>query len=518
LYIQEYVEKLYDQIFFIERNRDLSKDAIPLDPVIYDATLKLEKKLGKKYQFVITMLPTTPLLSSDTILDAIKSFTEKYDKIKSLILTNEHRHIFWKFNEKKKEFYLLTERKNRQYLKPIYEETGGVVITKRDYLIQSKNRVCNNPELFVCPPDESVDINNWHDLILTEKLLNRKKIGFKVSGNFKTGLGHVYRCINLALRLIDHEIYFFVDEKGDKEAIDTIDEFFFKTVTYKNNDDLIKKIEKLQIDAIINDTRGIDPDFVLKLRKKKSEVKVISINESAQHSKLCDLIINPEFEFTGPPDQLEEESLFGYKYNVIREDVLMFPIKKYNKNINRILLTFGGSDPEGVTIKILSYIKDIDGLKNKEISVILGEHFSRDDKKKIKSLSNKLNSKGFQIKLINNVKFMGYHLFNSDLVITSNSTTVYDIIALGGFTIAVSKVKEELTHLFSRLSGAVFYLGYHGELDYKKFKSKIEEIIKSESLRKSRYDLLVKYAEEIRKGQKTVEDMINSIVKGDNSG
>ena len=72
------------------------------------------------------------------------------------------------------------------------------------------------------------------------EILKRRKIGFKVSGNFKIGLGHVYRCINLALRLIDHEIYFFLNEKENKEATNIIAEFFFKTVKYEDNDELIK--------------------------------------------------------------------------------------------------------------------------------------------------------------------------------------------------------------------------------------------------------------------------------------
>lgn len=516
-YIQEYVEKIYNDIYFIDRNEKLSKDDIPLDPVIYDATSQLERKLKKEYQIVITMLPTTPLLSADTIMEAIKQFIKHRDKIKSLVLVNEHRHIFWQFDNKKKKYNLLTARKNRQYLQPIYEETGGIVITDRDCLIKNKSRVSDNPNLFICPSDESVDINNWYDFILTDKLLKRKKIGFKVSGNYKKGLGHVYRCVTLALRLIDHEIYFFIDKKEDKEAIKIIKEYFFKVIPYENNDDLIKKIINSNIDIIINDTRGINLEFIEKLKKKKSRIKTISINENMRHNSFCDLVINPEFEFSGHQSHFVGKSLFGYKYNIIREDVLMFPIKKYSKNLDNVLITFGGSDPEGVTLKILDYLKDIDYLKNKNITVIIGEYFNDNDKNKIKSLSNKLNRNGFNIKLINNVKFMGFYLFNSDLVITSNSSTVFDSVALGRLTIVISKVKEELPHLFPRISGAIIYLGYHEDLNSEKFKSNIEEIITKEAVRKNYYDMLYNYAKEIRNGQKVVEDAINTIIQGDNS-
>ena len=137
LYIREYVEKLYDEIFFIERGGSLSEDSIPLDPVVYDAVSKLEKKLGKEYEMIITMLPTTPLLSVNTIINTIKIFTEKNDEVDSSVLVNELRHIFWEFDAKKNAYGLITERKNRQYLKPIFEETGGIVITKRNYSVKN---------------------------------------------------------------------------------------------------------------------------------------------------------------------------------------------------------------------------------------------------------------------------------------------------------------------------------------------------------------------------------------------
>ena len=59
----------------LQEEIELSKDKTTLDPVIYDTFIKMERK--KPYDFVITLLPTTPLLSVSSILNAIKTFKEK---------------------------------------------------------------------------------------------------------------------------------------------------------------------------------------------------------------------------------------------------------------------------------------------------------------------------------------------------------------------------------------------------------------------------------------------------------
>lgn len=58
----------------LRRSESLAKDAVTLDPVIYDATLQMEKKRGIMYDIVITLQPTSPLLTSETLNGAINSF------------------------------------------------------------------------------------------------------------------------------------------------------------------------------------------------------------------------------------------------------------------------------------------------------------------------------------------------------------------------------------------------------------------------------------------------------------
>lgn len=485
---EEYVKTLYKDIYFIRRAGILARDETPLDPVIYNATILLEEKTKKKYDYILVMLATTPLLSIDTILKAFNHFEQsKYD---SLVLVAEHRHIFW--NNKKE---LITEAKNRQYLEPIFEEIGGISITKRKNLMGNKKRISGNIDLWVCPPDEAIDINNWEDMILAKKFIKRKKICFSVVGNYKKGIGHVRRCITLALRFIEHEIYFFINKK-DKEAIDLVESFYFKIVIYTSLNDLLKKIEEYEIDAVINDAPdGINSDFASGLLL--SEIPVVSINEIK--SGLCDLIINPELEFTGKPLNWEN-MLSGYRYNIVREDIMMFPIKECPEEIKNIVITMGGSDPNDVTLQVLNHIKE---LKDKKIKVVIGKYFSKDLKEKIKNYPD--------IETIEDAKFMGSILYNADLVITSNSSNVSNCVCIGVFTIAISKSLDEIEHLFPHLSEAVCYLGYYENFAPKNLINAIEDF-ENCYIQMEYHNALMRYAIEIRKSQHVIKEKIKEVI------
>lgn len=44
----------------LQRSSELAKDAVTLDPVIYDAMLQMEKLKGTTYDVIITLQPTSP--------------------------------------------------------------------------------------------------------------------------------------------------------------------------------------------------------------------------------------------------------------------------------------------------------------------------------------------------------------------------------------------------------------------------------------------------------------------------
>ena len=187
----------------LKRTSILSTDVTTLDPVIYNATVAYEKKYDINFDIVVTLQATSPLLKAESIDKAIDFFISKgYDTVLSC---KKRSHLSWiKINDKFITNY--KERLNSQYLKPIYEETGGFLITKRQY-IQTNNRIGNNVSLFELSDMESLDIDDPKDWWIAKKFLTMKNIIIRVDGYRKIGLGHIYRCITLA-NLIEHNVLF----------------------------------------------------------------------------------------------------------------------------------------------------------------------------------------------------------------------------------------------------------------------------------------------------------------------
>lgn len=77
----------------IRRSEELATDNITLDPVIYNALCKVEEKEKKAYDLVITMQPTSPLLKTVTLDNAIRYTIENnFDTVISGI---NRPHLSW---------------------------------------------------------------------------------------------------------------------------------------------------------------------------------------------------------------------------------------------------------------------------------------------------------------------------------------------------------------------------------------------------------------------------------------
>lgn len=77
----------------INRNENLAGDMVTLDPVIYDALLRVERENNCAYDLIITMQPTSPLTSVRTLDAAIQKFiSEKYNTLISVV---NKPHLSW---------------------------------------------------------------------------------------------------------------------------------------------------------------------------------------------------------------------------------------------------------------------------------------------------------------------------------------------------------------------------------------------------------------------------------------
>lgn len=464
----------------IKRPNELGEDNVTLDPVIFHAVNSIEKKEDIKYDFVLTIQPTSPLLTTETLNKTIEIMLNgDYD---TLISVKDETHLYW--TKKDGGFIpIYKERKNRQNLDPIYKETGAILISKRESIIED-NRIGDKIFLFEIPKEESIDIDTYQDWWIAENLLKKQTIVFRVDGDNEIGLGHIYRMITLASRMVfNHNIIFLMDYTK-RLGIEKVKEYNYPIITFEGENALFRNLEKINPDIVINDILDTSKEYILKL--KNGGYFVVNFEDLGDGSEFADLVINALYENSYPP----ENHYYGYKYVCLRDDFFIFSKKEIQKEVKEILITFGGADPNNLTMRTLKSVEKLN-LKDIFIKVVLGLGYS--SREELNNYVNALKKEGFTVDVKENVKMMAKEMYNVDIVITSNGRTIYEVASIGTPCISISQNEREVRHLFVHNSRCVMDLGIAYNVSEDNIASAIRELIENYELRKEMNKKLLKF-------------------------
>ena len=145
----------------VRRSEELSSDDTLLDPVIHDAMIQKEKLALDEYDIVITLQPTSPLIKTATLDNAIEKFADF--GIDSVISVVDDRHLSWGYDENNQRYFPnYIERLNRDDLPKSYRETGAILATRRSF-VKENSRLGSNIDIIEISREESVNIQTYED-------------------------------------------------------------------------------------------------------------------------------------------------------------------------------------------------------------------------------------------------------------------------------------------------------------------------------------------------------------------
>jgi CMP-N-acetylneuraminic acid synthetase/spore coat polysaccharide biosynthesis predicted glycosyltransferase SpsG len=446
----------------IMRPPELSTDEVPLDPVIDYTVKRIEENFN--VNIVVTIQPTSPLLKTETLEEIINKV--QAEDLDTIITAVDDRHLAW--NKIDNQFVpRYTKRVNRQYLPSEFRETGAVFATKREFVTEN-NRIGNNLSLFEVDKYESVDIDSPLDWWVAEKLLRRKKVLFRVDGYEEIGLGHIYRTLTLAHSIMDHDVSFLMNSKYEL-GIGIVQSYNYKVETF--NDNPLEKIKDLQPDIIINDILDTNKDYILTL--KELGLTVYNFEDLGEGAEYADGVFNALY-----PGSVPSENFYtGEKFYCARSEFLLSNKKIISEEVKNVLITFGGTDPNNLTLKTLKSIKDVPS--NFKITIILGPGYS-----KTEELNSYLGNVNRDIKVYNKVKNMAEHMYKADLIFSSAGRTMYEIAMIGTPAIIISQNSREMTHLFGHNYNGFVNLGLHSDLTEKKVEDQFVKLMENVEIRK----------------------------------
>ena len=432
----------------VRRSHDLSEDNVPLDPVVYNAMIQKEKLAFDEYDIVITLQPTSPLIRSSTLDKAIEKFEDF--SVDSVISVVDDRNLNWGYDEDNQRYFpLYTRRANKQDLPKSFKETGGILATRRSF-VHEDSRLGTNIDIIEVSRDESLEISSYEDWWLAENYLQKKRIAIVVSANNEIGVGHVFRCLSMASKLVFHDVLFLLDE-SHKLGIDLVNSYKFSYETYYGIDELFNKLAQYNPQIVVNDISDTSTDYVLKL--KSDGYFVVNFEDLGTGTEVADVVFDSLHEH----DSSQSHIFSGHKFYILKDEFYFQPKKIITHGVNNVLIAFRGSDSNNLTEKVLNSIlkTNYEG----RINVVLGLGYP--DKE---GLISKIESNP-AIQVYSNVPNLSEFIFKADIVFTSADRTMYEVCSLGVPTICLCQDEREQSHEFCSANNGFINMGLGWNVD-----------------------------------------------------
>ena len=417
------------------RRQELCGDAVTLDSVIYDAIPQ-----NTKWDYVVTMQPTSPTLKVETLDKAIE-FAIK-NGLDTVISAINAPHLTWGVKEGKK-VPNYKERLNRQYLPPCYYETGAFVISKAN-IVTEKTRIGKNVDVYEVSEDESQDVDTFEDLRSVAATLNKQKVAFYVNGNNKRGIGHIYRALELADEFfVKPDIYYDSNQTDPKVFGKTT----HKLIPVNGIGELFEKCKENNYSIFINDILTTTIDYMIALRNVLPKAKIINFEDDGEGILKADLVFNALFEKSDFP-QIHS----GEKYYISGKTFMFYKPIEIKEKVKKVFISFGGADPQCYSDRLLKMISDDEAYKSFEFIVVLGRA-----KNNVDQLLE--YNKYENIKVLYDVSNMPELMTSCDIGITSRGRTGYELAMLGIPSISMAQNAREEKHGFVCNENGFTYIG-----------------------------------------------------------
>ena len=158
---------------------------------------------------------------------------------------------------------------------------------------------------------------------------------------------------------------------------------------------------------------------------------------------------------------------------------------------------FGGTDPTNLTKKIYGIAKEID---NKyKFTFITGPAYNCE-------VNGIVSDMSMNIEVIENIKRVTDYMKNSDIAITSQGRTVFELATMGVPSIVLAQNEREQLHKFAQMANGFLNLGLGKNVEKDTIKNTLMWLIDTPDIRKEMQSLMLKH--DLKSGIERVKNII----------
>ena len=292
------------------------------------------------------------------------------------------------------------------------------------------------------------------------------KIIFRCDASSDIGLGHVIRCLAVAkeLRRSNHIIFATAEDDTNSYIGDSNFEFFLKGRDETEEVFLDRVGSILKPDVFVIDKKYPYSQTILN-RLKQNGIKIVMIDNICDGLSASDEVVFPaaHTDITLLREYLSQERITrvktGPEYVILRDDILELKDRvRHDLHVPpNIVVTTGGTDPEGVLLNLITWLKEMDLEAN--ILILVGQAFKFQDE--LEYLVDALPD---------NFCVMPYSLqdlIKGDIVICTFGVSIYEMIYLQIPTICISHSREnaEGARILKERYGVIEDMGYMKDMN-----------------------------------------------------
>ncbi len=254
-------------------------------------------------------------------------------------------------------------------------------------------------------------------------------------GSSKFGMGHIFRSMAVAekLKQMDIDVEFLLFEEEHQQIRDIIDKSDFDELLLSSGCQIPPG------DFLLYDMPYADAAITGSFKKSSPGGKTVSLDYPDSTDESIDVAIS----LFDHPSMLEgrennKRTMFisGLEYAIIRQDFFQYKKNRtISSDIRKILVTFGGSDPQNHT---LSVVKCISIERYDEVTAIIGPRFTHAED----IVKFARNTSG-HLKVLDPQKSIGMLISEADLVICGAGTTMLETLFLGSPCIVIPQTEKE---------------------------------------------------------------------------
>lgn len=406
------------------RPPELATDQATLDPVVWHAMTTVEAH----YDYVGTVQPTSPYLTAATIrrcLDLVR------DGADTALTVRDARGLFWRGP-----LNAPTERPkmvNRQYLDQVWQQNGACVVSRR-HAVTPSSRYGAKVQLVEVHGREALDVDTLEDWAVAEWYGRSLRIVYRVDGGGALGMGHVYRALALRNSRPQHEWTFLMSHD------------------YPDGLELARAAGAAVATAIMGSgvydleiREGEQPDNVPGLGQIADTL--VSIEDRTSLADFADLAFN---DLDGP--ELHGPQRFqGPRYAILRDEFLTVVRRPIRQRVERVLVTFGGTDPSHLTAKAVEAVRE--AFPAARVQVVLGPGYT-----------GPAVPASDYVEVTAALGLMSEAMTAADLAVTSCGRTVLELIHCQTPTVAMAQNANEMKHEAASWRYGVTNLGYGREV------------------------------------------------------